>query len=145
MVVVLLKAENGKPCWMLRSLEGIALGEHLVSGRTFGMSLWRNLAQNSFNHARQTLQGRRSSHKFFLMSLSVSSLEFAQGILFLKKNTLRERGQGGKVIAAGGRGAEQRRRGLALPCSGVSVVLLWCMLPALLALPYWCFYTFGKI
>ena len=32
-----------------------------------------------------------------------------------------------------------------LPCSGVSVVLLWRMLTALLALPYLCFYTFGKI
>ena len=32
-----------------------------------------------------------------------------------------------------------------LPCSGVSVVLLWRMLTALLALPYFCFYTFGKI
>jgi hypothetical protein len=108
-----------------------------------------------------------------------------------------------KVIATGGRGAEQRRRGLDLscsdasvncgacsrrslrchvgafmhlerfeglscarkylrrlrrfalgpvskertylPCSGVSVVLLWRMLTALLALPYFCFYTFGKI
>ena len=41
--------------------------------------------------------------------------------------------------------AVQRRGGLDLPCSGVSVVLLWCMFTALLALPYWSFYTFGKI
>ena len=50
-----------------------------------------------------------------------------------------------KVIATGGRGAEQRRRGLDLSCSDASVVLLWCMFTALLALPYWCFHAFGKI
>jgi len=51
----------------------------------------------------------------------------------------------GKVTAAVGRGAEQRRRGLDLSCSDASVGLLWCMFTAFLALPYWYFYTFGKI
>ena len=58
----------------------------------------------------------------------------------------RERRHGRReVIAAGGRGAEQRRSGLDLSCSDASVVLLWCMFTALLALPYWCFHAFGKI
>ena len=76
-------------------------------------------------------------------------------ILFIKNyqfplqiNTLereREAMEEGKVTAAGGRGADQRRRGLDLSCSDVSVGLLWCMFTAFLALPYCYFYTFGKI
>jgi len=53
--------------------------------------------------------------------------------------------EGGKVAAAVGRGAGRGRRGLGLSCSGASVGLLWCMFTAFLALPYWCFYAFGKV
>jgi len=77
--------------------------------------------------------------------LFIKNYQFPLQINTLERDTL-ERGHGRrKVIAAGGRGAEQRRSGLDLSCSDASVVLLWCMFTALLALPYWCFHAFGKI